>query len=212
MKWLDIEKIKAQLRLDDLQVQEEQELLKLYGNSAEESILRILNRSYADLVGEYGEVPQDIIHASLLLVDLSYQQRSPVSTQSMPAVGYTLDMKLKPYMRLTGGDAEPVQEVTLGSDMKIVFTADLPDGLMLKDIDFNGTIYNTNDPTIEVAFGKAGCIMVGEGREYAVLVNSEDLGIGTIDMVLNVFIPDTDYKSGTRKEVLRINPHINIKG
>ena len=51
---------------------------------------------------------------------------------------YTFDLKLKPYMRLADGpmDETPIERVTLGSDAKIAFTADLPDELLLKDIDF----------------------------------------------------------------------------
>ena len=212
MKWLDTEKIKAQLRLDDLQAQEENDLLEIYGDSAETSILRLLNRSYSDLIEEYGEVPTDIFHASLMLVDLSYKERSPVSPQNNPALGYAFDMKVKPYMKLASNDSEAVQVVTLGSDFKVEFTADLPDGLLLKDIDFNGKIFNTDSPAEDITFDKAACIMIGEGGSYAVLVNSETLGIGGVGLVLNVFIPDTDYQSGTRKEVIRINPYITIKG
>ena len=36
-----------------------------------------------------------------MLVDLSYQQRSPVSPVSMYAVPYTFDLLIKPYMKLT---------------------------------------------------------------------------------------------------------------
>ena len=45
-----------------------------------------------------------------------------------------------------------------------------------------------------------------------VLVDSNDLGIGVYMVRLTVQIPDTDYPSGFRKEVVKINPHVMVKG
>jgi hypothetical protein len=103
MKWLTLEKIKAQLRIEP-DFHDEDELLEEYGESAEEVLLNYLNRTYEDVIEVYGRVPAPLRHASLMLVDTSYQYRSPVSTQSMSLVPYTFDILVKPYMRLANND------------------------------------------------------------------------------------------------------------
>jgi hypothetical protein len=127
-------------------------------------------------------------------------------------VPYGFDMLIKPYMRLTTDTDGDVQTVTLGSDVKIAFTAELPDGLLLKDVDFTLKVINMSEKDKDIEVPKADCIMTDEGASYVVLVDSETLGIGTLMLRLTVFIPDTDYQSGTRKEVIKINPHIRITG
>ena len=79
---------------------DEDTLLEMYGESAEEVLLNYLNRSYEEVSEVYGGVPVPLQHASLMLVDTSYQYRSPVSAQSMSLVPYTFDILIKPYMRL----------------------------------------------------------------------------------------------------------------
>ena len=100
MKWLTLDQIKAQLRIEP-DFTDEDELLEMYGESAEEVLLNYLNRSYEDIIEVYGHIPAPLRHASLMIVDTSYQYRSPVSTQSMSQVPYTFDLLVKPYMRLT---------------------------------------------------------------------------------------------------------------
>ena len=100
MKWLTLERIKQQLRIEP-DFHEEDELLEEYGESAEEVLLNYLNRTYEDVIEVYGRVPAPLFHASLMLVDTSYQNRSPVSAQNMIPVPYTFDLLIKPYMRLT---------------------------------------------------------------------------------------------------------------
>ena len=133
MKWLTFELIKAQLRLDDEQARLERTLLELYGESAEATVLQLTRRTVDDLVEEYGEVPRPLIHASLLLVDLSYQHRTMVSVQSMSMVPYTFDLLVKPYMRLTTGD-------TGGDDI-------LPDGTLM---DADGLVLMGSDGAVLV--------------------------------------------------------------
>ena len=99
MKWLTLSRIKQQLRIE-ADFTEEDELLTMYGDSAEAVLLNYLNRSYDDIIEVYGRMPAPLVHASLMLVDTSYQYRSPVSTQSMSLVPYTFDILVKPYMRL----------------------------------------------------------------------------------------------------------------
>lgn len=210
MKWLTLERIKQQLRIEaDFTM--EDKLLTDYGTSAESIILKYLNRTYYDLTEQYGEVPQDIINASLMLVDEWYQHRSPVENLSLSVVPYAFDYLIKPYMKLAGGVGDIYQTVTLGSDVKIAFTADLPDGLLLKDIEFSGKVINA-DTAADMPFDKSDCVMRDDGAYYVVLVDTEEMGVGMYMLKLTVQIPDTDYQRGYRKEVININPYIHVKG
>lgn len=100
MKWLTLDKIKAQLRIDQSFTLED-EILTMYGESAEASVLDIIRRSHEEVLERYGEVPKPLVHASLMLVDLSYKERGAVSSQNLYQVPYAVDFKLKPYMKLS---------------------------------------------------------------------------------------------------------------
>lgn len=212
MKWLTLEKIKQQLRIEPDFTMEDS-LLTSYGEAAEETLLNYLNRQYQDVIDTWGQVPLPLVQASLMLVDVSYQYRSPISVTNISVVPYTFDILVKPYMRLASpaGDDE-IQTVTLGSDVKIAFTAELPDGLLLKDIEFTGKVINADEKDKVLAFTKAECIMLEGGSDYVVLVDTETLGIGTYMLRLTVQIPDTDYTIGYRKEVIKINPQVKCEG
>jgi uncharacterized phage protein (predicted DNA packaging) len=101
MKFLTFDQIKAQLRLDDQQAEDEHDLLVLYGEAAEDAVLNICNRTITDIYEQYGTVPKTLVQAGLMLVAQSYQHREPASSQNLSAVPYTFDLLLKPYMRLT---------------------------------------------------------------------------------------------------------------
>lgn len=212
MKWLTLEQIKQQVRIEP-GFTEENSLLEMYGNSAENTVLQYLNRTYYDMVLSYGGIPDDVVHATLMLVDASYQHRSPASIQNMYYVLYGFDAKIKPYMRLASpaGDDE-IQTVPLGSDVKIEFTADLPDDLTLADVDFSGKVINADEKNKSISFDKAVCIALEDDISYVVLVDTEQLGVGTLLLKLTVLIPDTDYPTGTRKQIVNINPHIQVIG
>ena len=211
MKWLTLSIIKAQLRIEP-DLHDEDVILESYGEAAEDTLQNFIRRPYQDIVESFGNVPQPLMQASLMLVDVSYQHRSPISVTNISMVPYTFDLLVKPYMRLTSPDESDMQTVTLGSDVKIEFTADLPDDMKLSDISFSVKVINMNDKDKEQIYQKDDCIMTDEGRKYVVLVDSDDLGIGVLMLRLTVFIPDTDYQIGTRKEVIKINPHIKVTG
>ena len=213
MKWLTLDEIKSQLRIEqDFDL--ENDKLTMYGDSAEAMVCEYTRRTYDDFIDNYGEIPAPIREASLLLVVASYEIGSPVSMQHMSPVAYGFDFKLKPYMRLSDGPLEeqPIERVTMGSDAKIAFTADLPDDLLLKDIDFELKVVNVSAKNKEKDYQKADCIMIDDGAAYVVLVDTDYFGVGRLMLRLTVHIPDTDYPTGTRKEVIKINPHMAITG
>ena len=101
MRWLTLTYIKAHSRID---FTTDDDLLTLYGDAAEDMVLNVCNRSYENVINEWGEVPKPLYQAALMLVEVSYTQRSPVSQQNMYNVAYTFDFLVKPYMKLTVGN------------------------------------------------------------------------------------------------------------
>lgn len=103
MKWLNLNLIKAQIRMEpDFTL--EDDLLTMYGESAEKTVLDVIQRDYTDVIETWGETPKPLVHASLLLVAQSYQNRESVSMQNLYTVPYAFDMMVKPYMKLTSNN------------------------------------------------------------------------------------------------------------
>ena len=98
MKWLTLEWIKKHSRID---FDCEDELLELYGEDAEQTILNLIRRSFDDLIETYGEVPKPLYVAALMMVEVSYTQRAPITQTNLYTVPYAFDTKVKPYMKLT---------------------------------------------------------------------------------------------------------------
>lgn len=103
MEYLTLENIKKHCRID---INDDDTMLELYGSSAEYTVAQYLNRGktvsemVSSLTEEYGEIPTPIIHATLLLVDISYQHHSPASPHNMYYVLYGFDSRIKPFMIL----------------------------------------------------------------------------------------------------------------
>lgn len=97
MKWLTIEYIKAHSRLDfDCEDAE----LEVYGTSAENTVLQVMRRTLdnvKDLSG--GKVPAELYHAALMLTDVGYTHRIPVTATNLSVVPYTFDLKVANWMR-----------------------------------------------------------------------------------------------------------------
>lgn len=103
MKFLTLDYIKQHSRID---YDCEDELLGLYGDAAEAVLAQHLGRGKTvddmvdSLTEEFGEVPAAIMQAALMLVDVSYQYRSPISPSNIYVVPYTFDILVKPFMIL----------------------------------------------------------------------------------------------------------------
>lgn len=79
----------------------EDALLLQYAKGAERNLLRILDRTYDELVEMGGgEFPPELIIAGLMLVDVLYSHRSPKEAVQLSDVGYTFDFYAKPFMKL----------------------------------------------------------------------------------------------------------------
>ncbi len=99
MKFLTFNQVKAQLRLDDTQAELERDLLEMYGESAEDAVLNVCNRTITDIFETYRTVPSGLVVAALLLTDDMYNHRgtiSPTSVYHLP----TFDINVKPYIKL----------------------------------------------------------------------------------------------------------------
>lgn len=105
MKFLTIDKIKQQLRLDCTC---EAELLDDYGNSAEQTLAGYIGfvdennlPSVDKMLEAYGgTMPAPLVHAALMLVDTWYQFRTPDDRQTLSVVPYSFDILVKPYVKL----------------------------------------------------------------------------------------------------------------
>lgn len=97
MKFLTLKLIKDHLRVDGVN---EEKLLEFYGEAAEETLLNHVGATYEELTETTGEMPKALVEAALMMVDVSYQYRSPISSQSISIVPYTFDILVKPYIRL----------------------------------------------------------------------------------------------------------------
>ena len=100
MKWLTLERIKQQCRIEQ-DFTEEDSLLEMYGEAAEDMVLNTCNRTITDIFEQYGMVPKTLVQAGLMLVAQSYQHREPASPQNLYTVPYAFDLMLKPYIKLT---------------------------------------------------------------------------------------------------------------
>lgn len=75
LKIVTVEQIKAHLRIDVADTQEEQELV-LIAEGVEQQAFQVMERSYDSLIVEFGTVPADIKLAILGRITTNYQNRS----------------------------------------------------------------------------------------------------------------------------------------
>lgn len=100
MKWSNIQYIKEHSRID---FDCEDALLEQYAVAAENTILALLNRSLESIKDDNdGEVPAELYQAVQIMVDVSYNNRGPISPTNLSLVPYSVDMLLKPLMVLAG--------------------------------------------------------------------------------------------------------------
>ena len=210
MKFLTLEEIKQQLRLEPDYTLEDK-LLTRYGNSAEATVLRLCNRTLENIVAVYGTaeepVPSDLVHAALLMVAHSYQQREVAGMQNLYTVPYAFDMLVKPFMRLAD-DVVSEADVVIGTQAKILFSVELPGGLTMKDVAWTVTVRNGSRLCpVSVTIPKEDCIIVTD-NSYVVLVDTDELGVGRYTLTVTLQVPDTDYE---RTIVLHDSEHRKLR-
>ena len=98
MKFLTLDYIRQHSRIDGSC---EAEILNLYGEAAEDTVLNYIGMTFDELKAKYNNaVPKAVVQAALMLVDTSYQYRSPITPGNVSLVPYTFDLLLKPYVKL----------------------------------------------------------------------------------------------------------------
>lgn len=98
LKFLELDEIKEHSRIC---CDCEEKILEQYALGAEDNLLRLLDRTYDELVAMGGgSFPPGLKIAGLMLVDVLYSHRSPQEQVNLSDVGYTFDFYVKPFMKL----------------------------------------------------------------------------------------------------------------
>lgn len=103
LRVVTLDELKAQMRED---WDGEDELITLYGEAAEQAVIGATRRTAEELtamgVAEgCGGFPARLKVAVLMLAAHSHRNREPVAAVAQNAVPYTLDMYVKPYVKLS---------------------------------------------------------------------------------------------------------------
>lgn len=88
---------------------------------------------------------------------------------------------------------------TLGTEFKIQLKMEPIDGQTLSDLDFS-VVVHTDRYNKRQIYNKKDCILMNDDT-YAVPVDSAELGPGRYYVTVTVYIPDTHFIEGVRKDV-----------
>ena len=106
LRVVTLDELKAQMRED---FDGEDHLIELYGEAAENAVIKATRRSYEELVemaeAEGNDFPSMLKVAVLMLAAHSHRNREPVAAVAQNAVPYALDMYIKPYVRLSNRES-----------------------------------------------------------------------------------------------------------
>jgi hypothetical protein len=137
LKWLNLDAIHQHSRLDFNC--EDAELLQM-GMAAEQAILDLTRRTYANFIDTYGRIPDPIFNASLLLVQSLYKNRDAEDQRDSKEIAFGFSFLVKNYMYLAGGTPLEVERDGLLDKLTVVQTE--------FDFDF-GEIENPSDELAE---------------------------------------------------------------
>lgn len=77
----------------------ENDYLESLGETAEVTVLNLIERTKEDIEAEFGSVPAPIRHAILMYADHLYNHRGIVNPTALYNVPYSIDAMIKPYIR-----------------------------------------------------------------------------------------------------------------
>ena len=77
----------------------ENDYLESLGETAEVTVLNLIERTKEDIESEFGKVPAPIRHAILMYADHLYNHRGIVNPTALYNVPYSIDAMVKPYIR-----------------------------------------------------------------------------------------------------------------
>lgn len=96
MTIISLEEIKANSRIEG---NAEDTLLESLGETAEVTVLNLIERTQEDIEAEFGKVPAPIRQAILMYADHLYNHRGIVNPTALYNVPYSIDAMIKPYIR-----------------------------------------------------------------------------------------------------------------
>lgn len=96
----------------------------------------------------------------------------------------------------------------IGSELKINVNVKPIGNIHLSQCDFDCMFFIT--PSKAVTLNKSELLRVDDDN-YIARIDSNELGIGTIKMNINIRIPDSDFPDGYRTEIETVCTSITIK-
>ena len=137
LKWLTLDAIHQHCRIDFNC--EDAELLQM-GMAAEQSILDLTRRTFANIIDTYGRIPDPLFNASLLMVQSLYKNRDAEEQRDSKQIAFGLEYMVKNYMCLTL--SSPIENERDGLTDKLT--------VLMTDFDFAfGEVENPVEEVIE---------------------------------------------------------------
>ena len=137
LKWLTLDAIHQHCRIDFNC--EDAELLQM-GMAAEQSILDLTRRTFANIIDTYGRIPDPLFNASLLMVQSLYKNRDAEEQRDSKQIAFGLEYMVKNYMCLTLNS--PIENERDGLTDKLT--------VLMTDFDFAfGEVENPGDELME---------------------------------------------------------------
>lgn len=99
-------------------------------------------------------------------------------------------------------------ESGLGTYLKINVHIDEIDGLKMSDMDFNCDFYVHSGRTQYIPKKD---MLKADDENYVALVDSSKVGKGLVRCKVTVYVPDSDFTEGFRKEVCTVSTDIIIQ-
>ena len=96
--------------------------------------------------------------------------------------------------------------IFFGTEFKLNINIEPLDDITMDDYDFKVEL-STMQKSLK--YDKSQLIRQDKNN-YTVLVNTEEIGLGSLRCKVTANIPDTDFEDGFRTEVVIINPEIHI--
>ena len=137
LKWLTLDAIHQHCRIDFNC--EDAELLQM-AMAAEQSILDLTRRTFANIIDTYGRIPDPLFNASLLMVQSLYKNRDAEEQRDSKQIAFGLEYMVKNYMCLTLNS--PIENERDGLTDKLT--------VLMTDFDFAfGEVENPGEEVIE---------------------------------------------------------------
>lgn len=100
MKFLNIDMCRDHLRIEPEEFEEQKSIICHYAESAEDLVLCWIEKTYEEVVEEYGGVPSNLVQAALLVLAQNYEHRTSITPQQVYLLPIgNFDALCIPYMK-----------------------------------------------------------------------------------------------------------------